>query len=124
MLATLYGLSLLTIWNLRRAMRPTANLRFGTLRLPPGAVVFGDHRRGALLPEGAAVKLLEWCGLTGCDDVRERLIHVAQFDAKTPSLSYDATGATTASARNEQAIRSSCAFVAPYYEQLESIRLF
>ncbi len=54
-LATLYGLSLLTIWNLRRAMRPTANLRFGTLRLPPGAVVFGDHRRGALLPEGAAV---------------------------------------------------------------------
>lgn len=76
------------------------------------------------LPEGASVRLLEWCGLTGCDDVRERLLDVARFDAKTPSLPYDATDATNRSARNQQTIRTACAFVAPYYEQLESIRLF
>jgi hypothetical protein len=73
------------------------------------------------LPEGASTKLLEWCGLTGCVDVRDRLMGVAQFDAKTPSLPYDPNDVTTVSARNEQAIRAACAFVGRYYEGLESV---
>jgi hypothetical protein len=73
------------------------------------------------LPEGASTKLLEWCGLTGCVDVRDRLIGVAQFDAKTPSLPYDPNAVTTVSDRNEQAIRAACAFVGRYYEGLESV---
>jgi Aspartyl/Asparaginyl beta-hydroxylase len=73
------------------------------------------------LPEGASARLLEWCGLTGRDDVRERIMGVAQFDAKTPSLPYDANAVTTVSARNQQAIRTACAFVTKQYEGLESI---
>jgi hypothetical protein len=73
------------------------------------------------LPEGASTKLLEWCGLTGRHDLRDRLEGVAQFDAKTPSLPFD-PNAVTVSARYEQAIRAACAFVCKSYEGLESVR--
>ena len=78
----------------------------------------------AELPEGAAVRLLEWCRLKSDDCIRERFDHVTRFDAKTPSLPYDAETATRASARDEPAIRAAAAFIAPYYEELETIRLF
>jgi hypothetical protein len=86
-----------------------------------GQVALMNYRE---LPESGAVKLIEWCGLKSSDDLRERLMAVARFDAKTPSLTYDATGAAIRSARNEEAIRAACAFVTPYFEQLESLRLF
>jgi hypothetical protein len=76
------------------------------------------------LPERGAVKLIEWCGLNSSDDLRARLVDVARFDAKTPFLTYDSAGAAIRSARNEEAIRAACAFVAPYFEQLESLRRF
>jgi hypothetical protein len=76
------------------------------------------------LPESAAVKLIEWCGLNSSDDLRARLVDVARFDAKTPFLPYDSAGAAIRSARNEETIRAACAFVAPYFEQLESLRRF
>ena len=56
------------------------------------------------LPNGAR-SLLEWCGLTDDDDdVLARLRHVALFDAKTPSLTFDATQATQPAPRSQQAI--------------------
>ena len=78
----------------------------------------------AELPEGAAVRLLEWCGLKSDDGIRERFDRVTQFDAKTPSLPFDSGGATRVSARDEPAIRAAAALIAPYYEELETIRLF
>jgi Aspartyl/Asparaginyl beta-hydroxylase len=77
----------------------------------------------AELPEGAAVRLLEWCGLKSDDSVRERLDRVTQFDAKTPSLPFDG-GATRVPARDEPAIRAAAALIAPYYEDLETMRGF
>ncbi|HEX9369048.1 MAG TPA: aspartyl/asparaginyl beta-hydroxylase domain-containing protein [Vicinamibacterales bacterium] len=76
------------------------------------------------LPGAALARLLEWCGLTGRDDLRDRLLHVCRFDAKTPSLPYDATEAARRPARNQQAIDTASSFVAPHYKQLESLRLF
>jgi Aspartyl/Asparaginyl beta-hydroxylase len=73
------------------------------------------------LPEAASTRLLEWCGLTGRGDVLERIMGVAQFDAKTPSLPYNANTLTTVSARNAQAIAEACEFVSSHYEGLESI---
>ena len=76
------------------------------------------------LPGAAAARLLEWCGVTGHDDVRDRVLAVAQFDAKTPSLAFDATEVTGKPARNQMAIDCANGFVAPYYRQLELLRLF
>lgn len=76
----------------------------------------------AELPGSAATKLLEWCGLKSDDDVRERFDRVAQFDAKTPSLPYDGNRSTSAAIHDEPAIRAACTFIAPHYEQLETIR--
>jgi hypothetical protein len=78
----------------------------------------------AELPEGAASRLLEWCGLKSEEGIRERFDRVTQFDAKTPSLPFDAGGATRVSARDEPAVRAAAALIAPYYEQLETIRGF
>ena len=78
----------------------------------------------AELPEGAVVRLLEWCGLKSDDGIRERFDRVTQFDAKTPSLPFDSGGATRVSARDEPAIRAAAALIAPYYEELETIRGF
>ena len=76
----------------------------------------------AELPGSAEARLLDWCGLTSDDDVRERFDRVTQFDAKTPSLPYDANRATSVSARDEMTIRTACAFIAPHYQQLETNR--
>jgi hypothetical protein len=67
--------------------------------------------------------LLAWCGLTDSDDARERLQHVARFDAKTPSLPFDATDVSARPPPNQQAIDMAARFVDSYYAQLESIRL-
>jgi hypothetical protein len=84
-----------------------------------GQVVLMNHVE---LPEGAAARLLDWCGLKGDDDLRERLLSVARFDAKTPSLPYDAT--VIRSGLNESVIESACAFIKPHFDRLESIRRF
>ena len=77
----------------------------------------------AELPEAAATKLLEWCGLKSDDDVRERFDRVAQFDAKTPSLPYDGSRPTSVSAqRARRLFAPHVAFIAQHYEQLETNR--
>ena len=75
------------------------------------------------LPEAASLQLLEWCGRTASHDAREGLHGVAQFDAKTPSLPYDATDVSTRPAPSQRAIDMAARFVGPQYAQLESIRL-
>jgi hypothetical protein len=85
-----------------------------------GQVVLMNHSE---LPEAAATRLLEWCGLNA-DDVRERLLNVARFDAKTPSLPYDATATPAQSGANESVIRSASAFIKPHFDRLESSRTF
>jgi len=76
------------------------------------------------LPEGGAVRLFDWCGLKADSRTRERLDHVAQFDAKTPSLPFETRGTVVDAARDESAIRTARAFITTYYEQLETLRLF
>jgi hypothetical protein len=77
----------------------------------------------AELPAAASSQVLAWCGLTGSGDARERLQHVARFDAKTPSLPYDATDVSTRPPPSQRAIDMAARFVDPYYAELESIRL-
>jgi hypothetical protein len=77
----------------------------------------------AQLPSAASSQVLAWCGLTGSEDARERLEHVARFDAKTPSLPYDASEVSTRPPPSRRAIDMAARFVDPYYAQLESIRL-
>jgi hypothetical protein len=86
-----------------------------------GQVVLMNHVE---LPEIAATRLLEWCGLETNDDVRERLLNVARFDAKTPSLPYDATATPVRSGPSEFVIQSASAFIEPHFDRLESIRTF
>ncbi len=76
------------------------------------------------LPGAAVARLLEWCGLAGRDDLRERLLRVSEFDAKTPSLPYDKTEIAQRPAVNLPAIDAASSFVAPYYKALEELRLF
>jgi hypothetical protein len=75
----------------------------------------------AQFPSAAASRVLAWCGLTGSGAARECLQHVARFDAKTPSLPYDAV--STRPPQSQRAIDMAARFVDPYYAQLESIRL-
>jgi hypothetical protein len=75
------------------------------------------------LPSAASSQVLAWCGLTGSGDARERLQRVARFDAKTPSLPFDATDVSARPPPNQQAIDMAARFVDSYYAQLESIRL-
>jgi hypothetical protein len=77
----------------------------------------------AQLPSAASSQVLAWCGLTDSGDARECLQRVARFDAKTPSLPYDATDVSTRPPPNQRAIDMAARFVDPYYAQLESIRL-
>jgi hypothetical protein len=86
-----------------------------------GQVVLMNHVE---LPDAGVARLLEWCGLKADDDIRERLLNVAHFDAKTPSLPYDAAATAIRSAANEAAIDSACAFIKPHFDRLESIRTF
>lgn len=76
------------------------------------------------LPGAALARLLEWCGLADRDDLRERLLRVSEFDAKTPSLPYDKTEIAQKSAPNLQSADTASSFVAPYYKALEELRLF
>jgi hypothetical protein len=75
------------------------------------------------LPSAAASQVLAWCGLARSDDAGERLQRVARFDAKTPSLPFDASDVSTRPPPNQRAIDLAARFVDPYYAQLESIRL-
>jgi hypothetical protein len=54
LLGILLALAAITVWHLRRSLRP-ADFRFGVLRLPPGAVVLSDARGHTAIPDGAAV---------------------------------------------------------------------
>jgi hypothetical protein len=76
------------------------------------------------LPGAAVARLLEWCGLADRDDLRERLLRVSEFDAKTPSLPYDKTEIAQRPAMNVHAIDAVSSVVAPYYKALEELRLF
>jgi hypothetical protein len=64
--------------------------------------------------------ILEWCRRGNDDDAIARMREVAQFDAKTPSLPFDA-GATrpTLDARARDMARR---FVSPGYDLLETLR--
>jgi hypothetical protein len=73
------------------------------------------------LPAAALSQVLAWCGLTDSADARERLQHVARFDAKTPSLPYDTTDVASRPPPSRRAI-DTARFVEPCYAQLESIR--
>jgi len=74
------------------------------------------------LPDAASRKLLEWCGLTATEEIRERLQRVSEFDAKTPSLPFDPADAAIRLAPSARAIEAARRFVAPYYQQLEALR--
>lgn len=74
------------------------------------------------LPHRAAATLLDWCGLAGRDDVRDRLLAVARFDAKTPSLPYDPNGTMDRPSVSQTAIEIANRFVARHYEELEALR--
>ena len=75
------------------------------------------------LPSAAASQVLAWCGLAGSDDAAERLREVARYDAKTPSLPFDATDVSTRPHPNQRAVDMAARFVDPYYARLESMRL-
>jgi hypothetical protein len=77
----------------------------------------------AQLPGVASRQLLEWCGLEGRADVRERLQAVAQCDAKTPCLPFDAADRSTRPLPGRRAVATAARFVDAYYAQLESTRL-
>jgi gluconate kinase len=71
------------------------------------------------LPDRAASELLEWCRPADPDEARERFRHVAQFDAKTPSLPYEASADPVPTQR---AIDMAARFVEPHYACLEAMR--
>jgi hypothetical protein len=73
----------------------------------------------AQLPGSALVQLLEWCGLTGSREARERLEHACRFDAKAPSLFYNAADRPGPTPRAREI---AAQFVDPVYAELESVR--
>ena len=75
------------------------------------------------LPERAVSQVLEWCALADSDQARERLYSTAQFDAKTPSLPYNAADASARAGSRPQALDVAARFVDVSYLHLESIRL-
>jgi hypothetical protein len=77
----------------------------------------------AQLPAAASSQVLTWCGLADSAESRARLERVARFDAKTPSLPYDAADVSIRPPPNQRAIDIAARFVDPCYAQLESVRL-
>jgi hypothetical protein len=77
----------------------------------------------AQMPASASALALAWCGLTDSRAARERLQHVARFDAKTPSLPYDDTYVASRPPPSQRAIDTAARFLDGYYAQLESMRL-
>jgi hypothetical protein len=77
----------------------------------------------ASLPAGGVLKILEWCELTDSNETRERLIDVAQFDAKTPALFFDPSDISTRPLPTQRARDIAERFIDPFYAQLESMRL-
>jgi hypothetical protein len=74
----------------------------------------------AQLPERAISHVIEWC--RPADRALERLHTVAQFDAKTPSLLYDAC-ASVNPAPSRRAREMAARFIEPHYARLEATRL-
>ncbi len=98
------------------------------LRLVYEAAV-AHARRGELsllnysdLPAAAERRLLEWCGLSATEEIRERLRRVTEFDAKTPSLPYDPTDVKTRPAPSRETFAAADRHIGPFYRDLESIR--
>jgi hypothetical protein len=69
------------------------------------------------LPAAAVHQLLEWCGLSGRDDLRRVLDETARFDAKTPSLPFLSRDASPAAAT-----AAAKGHLAEIYAQLEARR--
>ncbi len=72
-------------------------------------------------PQRATSQVIEWCSPDDVTSARARLQQVAQFDAKTPSLFFDASAANRA-ALDECALDTIARFVSPHYERLEALR--
>ena len=83
------GIDLATLLTLTRrdqcARLLESLLAFGVAHAEAGRVALVNYSE---LPAAAVNQLLEWCGLSGADDVRRALEDVARFDAKTPSLPF------------------------------------
>jgi hypothetical protein len=71
-------------------------------------------------PARAAAQVLEWCQPPDDAEARARLHNVAQFDAKTPSLTYDPVASPPPLTTRAHDIVAR--LVATHYAQLEAIR--
>lgn len=71
------------------------------------------------LPGQALAQVLEWCRPENIREARERLLHVAGFDAKTPSLTFEPRQRVPLSARSRELVRE---WVSEHYTTLEKIR--
>jgi len=69
------------------------------------------------LPEAAIRQLLAWCRLSGRADLRRVLEETARFDAKTPSLYFSRTDATT-----NRGLSGATSRLETLYERLEAHR--
>jgi hypothetical protein len=74
----------------------------------------------AQLPDAASLQLLEWCGLTGRQELGERLRQVAHFDAKTPCLPFLANPSPRRA--SSRALDAAVRLVDVSYVHLESMR--
>ncbi len=84
-----------------------------------------DERRITLVnysefPSRATALTLEWCAPADASAARERLDQVVRFDAKTPSLTFEARPSTPLTPR---AAEMTARFVRPHFAQLEARRL-
>jgi hypothetical protein len=75
----------------------------------------------AEFPDRASSQVLEWCTPANREEAVNRLHDVARFDAKTPSLFYDAANVSRGRL-SERAIEMVARFVEPHYARLEEIR--
>jgi hypothetical protein len=75
----------------------------------------------AQLPNAGVSQVMAWCGLDD-SETRTRLERVAQFDAKTPSLFFDAADKAVRPDPSPRAVEIAARFVDPFYEKLEAQR--
>jgi hypothetical protein len=71
------------------------------------------------LPGAAYDQLMIWCGLEGSAVLQDALSHISRFDAKEPSIPFDASSVARPDARVSAVARR---FMAKSYSELESIR--
>lgn len=71
-------------------------------------------------PARAMSQVLEWCAPSDLDAARRRVDDAARFDAKTPSLPYEAPPRASPS---DRARDMAARFIASHYAQLEGMRM-